>query len=131
MNIITINKESVCFKAVVINKYNSCSQEWYDEQDCSKCTILHEEMLCYGQNQLFNLIRETTIRVNKPAYCDDNIDILTNYCVIPEYDEILENAIIHDKNVKRVMQFGHSHNEAENILNGLNPDGSPKEKLPF
>lgn len=41
------------------------------------------------------------------------IDVLVDYCVIPKYDEILNDAITQD--------------EAENILNGLNPDGSPKE----
>lgn len=113
VDVITINKESLCFKAVIINMYNSCSQEWYDEQDCSKYTMLHEEMLCYAQNCLFSLIRETNTYADGRTCCDDNIDVLVDYCVIPKYDEILNDAITQD--------------EAKNILNGLNPDGSPKE----
>lgn len=75
--------------------------------------MAHEEMLCYAQNCLFSLIRETTTYADERTYCDDNIDILVDYCVIPKYDEILNDAITQD--------------EAENILNGLNIDGSPKE----
>lgn len=131
VDVITINKESFCFKAVIINIYNSCSQEWYDELDCSKYTMLHEEMLCYAQNCLFSLIRETNTYADGRTCCDDNIDILVDYCVIPKYDKILKDTTMHDMSVKRVMSFGYNHDEAKNILNGLNPDGSPKEELPF
>ena len=52
--------------------------------------MLHEEMLCYAQNRLFSLIRETTTCADECTYCDNNIDILVDYCVIPKYDAILD-----------------------------------------
>lgn len=100
MNVITVNQEVSCFNAVVINVYNSCSQTWYDEQDCSKNTLLHEEMLCYAPNCLFSLIRETTTYADGHTHCDDYTDILVDYCVIPEYDKVLEDVINHDENIK-------------------------------
>lgn len=33
--------------------------------------------------------------------------------------------------IKRVMEFRYTREEAINILNGLNPDGTPFEELPF
>ena len=33
--------------------------------------------------------------------------------------------------IKKVMEFGYTTEEAINILNGLNPDGTPFEQLPF
>lgn len=34
-------------------------------------------------------------------------------------------------NIRQVMSFGYNREEAINILNGLNPDGTPSIELPF
>lgn len=33
--------------------------------------------------------------------------------------------------IKKVMEFGYTREEAINILNGLNPNGTPFEQLSF
>lgn len=33
--------------------------------------------------------------------------------------------------IRKVMEFGYTREEAINILNGFNPDGTPFEQLPF
>lgn len=36
-----------------------------------------------------------------------------------------------ENSIKRIQEFGYTREEAINILNGLNPDGSQFEQLPF
>lgn len=38
---------------------------------------------------------------------------------------------MHEKAIEKVMEFRYSREEAINILNGLNPNGTPFEQLPF
>lgn len=38
---------------------------------------------------------------------------------------------MHEKAIKKVMEFRYSREEAINILNGLNPDDTLFEQLPF
>lgn len=44
-----------------------------------------------------------------------------------EYDELLSKAMTHNDSIQEMMAFGFTFEESENIVNGLNPDGSPKE----
>ena len=38
---------------------------------------------------------------------------------------------MNEEYIKSVMSFGYNRQEAINILNGLNPDGTEFEQLPF
>lgn len=38
---------------------------------------------------------------------------------------------MNEDSIKRVMKFGYTREEAINILNGLNSDGTPFEQLSF
>lgn len=37
----------------------------------------------------------------------------------------------HEEYIQEVMKFGYTEQEAINILNGKNPDGTPFVELPF
>ena len=37
----------------------------------------------------------------------------------------------HEVAIEQIIRFGYTRDEAINILNGLNPDGSKMEELPF
>ena len=39
--------------------------------------------------------------------------------------------MINETSIKQIQRFGYNREEAINILNGLNPDGSQFEQLPF
>ena len=64
----------------------------------------------------------------------DGDKITVNQSVTPtkvETSIIKRYFIKHTAAIKKVMKFGYTKDEAINILNGLNPNGSKMEELPF
>lgn len=89
--------------------------------------------ICYAQNRLFTLV-EWEIAKDKGFEKEliYNGETIVDYCVLPEYDAMLEDYYYqHEENVKNVQGFGYTKAEASNILEGKNPDGTKFEKLPF
>lgn len=85
--------------------------------------------ICYAQNRLFTIVEW---EIAKDKGFNYNGETIVDYCVLPEYDAMLENYYHqHEESVKVVHGFGYTKAEALNILAGKNPDGTKFEKLPF
>lgn len=89
METIAITYGDCIINAVIIEVRNVVKNDWYDEHDGSRSIYTVESMLCYAQNRLFNLMRETCKYADHTTTCSDYVDVLVEYCVIPEYDELL------------------------------------------
>lgn len=75
--------------AIVVAKLDST----YNEIDDS----IYQEYLCYSQNRLFTYAetcqRENAFTLEEATFITESVygEVLVDYCIIPEYDTMLEN----------------------------------------
>lgn len=87
--------------------------------------------ICYAQNRLFTL-KENKTRIQHGWETTLEYDkIIVNYCILPDYDDVLRKHLHHERSIKEIQGFGYTKSEALNILEGKNADGSNFEELPF
>lgn len=126
--IINVNYNGIKFLGVVIKVYDSVQEDFYDDVDGTHGVQTVDTMLVYAQNRLVEVQRvrckyddEDTETIR------DYVAILVDYCQISEYDDQLSKAMAHNDSIREMMAFGFTFKESENIVNGLNPDGSKRK----